>query len=702
MVDLLRDQKRQYSADLRTSIKLSNQAQGWSDVSKVAGTLSSISSSIERADLARQKQADKQAQSDLSAHEKEAQSIVADLRNKYGENITSEKGQQAVRDALGKHFRNYRPEYDSGRTGASYDTGADTYINKVIDENYLYATKAKIGRQNAERQAAQTAARQAMRNSANNVAQIGDLYIQQAGELGKYGANKDFGAFTKDTITNLDKILEKAPGTPEQKSGMKLSFLSAGVANNIASGLSSEDMQIREKTDLMLHDQEEFNNNMPAEYLDASVEFAKSKQLNQWEQERAVLKNALLTAVPSNKKNIEKQIAELDGKIATLNDKDEIDGENFGDKVKHDLRVGLLEQATPLANKMLEDRSLEMRIAAQQKQKEDAAFAAMQPFNPSFKLEVIRLAKEEENGAQPQMSFVGDEKPKGFWKSFADNVMGYSDNMSHVSQLAYTDVNVQGDANAMVKQLTYKQLESPSGDPTQFEYDCFKTLFDISNLEMAESDRVDKQNQIAKLMVSNDEEVKELRAILESGDVAVFPLATMSLSATTTNRETGEMIPATRILASDKMVLDAFDNHMYHAQQEYQTAALNMWANGATYDQIMNLKNQVFKKHVDNFYREFHMVNLAELDEKKKNHEPAFASYNGITYEYGGRDPNMRPIWIDHAVMNTNRDMSKWLERKPLTSFSQNNGVGVLTRNTPKSLRAVDGIWNKSERADNE
>lgn len=674
-MELLREKKRQYLADKTEAIKIGQQAQFWGDVAKVAGAGASITSSLATIENNRQKAADSQAQSDLTAHEKEAQSIIADLRNRYGESITSDKGQQAVRDALGKHFRDYRPQYDNDRTGSAYDTGADKYINQVIDSNYLFATKSKIDRQNRERKESEQRRASAIKNTANTVRQLGDLYINQSGELGKSGADSDFKQFTTDIIQQLDKVLAKVPGTPAQKAESKLSILAGAELNKFVGGLSSSDPVVAQKTDLALHDQQEFEKSVSPEFIDASIAYRKADQLDQWDRERSQLKNQAMTLGGANKAQIDKKIKEIDNKITNLEEKNEIDGENFDDKVKQDLRSELANAVEPFAKKILGEQSLAIRMEENQRKKESAAFAIMNPLNPTFKLNLIKMAKEEEKYTDdPQMSYADGKKPKGFWKEFADNVMGYADNMSHVSQLAYTDVNVQGDANAMIKQLTYEQIESPTGDPVDFEAKVFKVAHDISNLEMSETDRADKQNQLARLLLANDEDVKNLKAIMESGDVGVLPtFVNMGLSKITSDPETGQMHPATRVLASDEMVLDAFDANMYHAEQEYLNIGLNMWANGATFDQVMTERNKIFKKHIDNFYREYHLVNLAELDSKLANHEKAFASYNGITYEYGGRDPNQRPIWIDHAVMNTNRDIGNWLSKKPLVNFKRGN-----------------------------
>lgn len=305
-MELLREKKRQYLADKTEAIKIGQQAQFWGDVAKVAGAGASITSSLATIENNRQKVADSQAQSDLTAHEKEAQSIIADLRNRYGESITSDKGQQAVRDALGKHFRDYRPQYDNDRTGSAYDTGADKYINQVIDSNYLYATKEKIGRQNRERAEAERAAKQKAASSANAVSQIGDLYIKQAGELGGSGANSDFHKLTTEINPTLDKVLQKVEATPEQKAAMKLSIQDAAVQNNIINALSSSDNAIAEEMDLALNNQEKFDKMFPQEYITGHIEMARNQQLRQWETERSRLENTAATAQGANKKNLEK------------------------------------------------------------------------------------------------------------------------------------------------------------------------------------------------------------------------------------------------------------------------------------------------------------------------------------------------------------------------------------------------------------
>ena len=698
MVDLLRDQKRQYSADLRGAIKLSNQAQGWSDVSRVASTLSSISSSIERADLARQKQADQQAQSDLSAHEKEAQSIVADLRNKYGEKITSEKGQQAVRDALGKHFRNYRPEYDNGRTGASYDTGADTYINKVIDENYLYATKAKISRQNAERQAAQTAARQAMRNSANNVAKIGDLYIQQAGELGKYGANKDFRALTTDLDSDVSKALEKVPATPAQRDAMKMSIYDAAVQNHIINALSSEDDAVAEEMDLALHDQEKFDKTFPAEYVAGHIQIAKDQQIRQWENERDRLANAAQTADGGARKDIEKQIKAIDKKITALNDENKIDGQNFDDKVKSDMREGLSEVTKPMVKQRLGERALATRLETYEKQKQVMADGVLNPYDPSLLKMLREKGKNLTVEDLKQYKNLSHYKPEE-WREMADAYESYRDKMSDISPLTESFYTTKMDVNAGLFELMSSRPTNDVGDPTEFQFKALKFLDKMASADLTQEERLAYRDYVGQILLSDNDTVQQQREILASGDVGIYAKGggagiinypANDLAPDDTRQGGG--ISGTRRLRDERggwgglnvkssengraqYANSDFEKSLLRANAEYMTNAVRMLKDGASRDDVLLMQKQTYEKAINDYYKDFHVVDLAALDSKLEQHQPAYQNIDGVVYEYKGRDSIGRPLWYDHGVLNTNRDFHQLFMPKTMAG-APTTGVG--------------------------
>lgn len=669
MVDIIRGKQRNYIPDQSESIGKSQMAQTFKDFSETVSSVDGIVKKLEANKEKRAKEESDKAASDLKAHEKEMQAALKEIRYRRGEGITSEDGEKEVRETIGALAKKYRPQYDNERIGIAYDKAADNYISSLVDSNYLYATETKINRLQAEKREQDRLAKEQAKAKAQTASKISDMYSNYAGELGKTGDINALNSVLTDLDSDMGKSMKKMPTFAQDRA--KDVAREAAVRNYALNALKSGDEQIAKEWDLALTDNEQFAKTVPQAYIQPHLVKAKEDATQNLQRERAMLVSQAATTEEKSKENkeLKKQIKDVDKKIEDLTENNviEVDGEkkDFDEVVTDQLRESLKQTLKPIAVQQLGEESLVARQERIQEQKENAALAAADPLNPAFKLDLIRLAKQEELDG-PQMSYIGDEKPKGFWKQFADNVMGYADNMSHVSQLAYTDVNVQGDANAMVKQLTYEQLESPTGDPTDFEYKCFKTLYDISKLEMSEEDRRNAQNAIAKLMLSQDSDVRELRALLESGEVGIIP----------TKEKTGwEIVAKLRgyepgtvqgFLAAEPYVLDAFDKRMYHAQQKYQTLAVNMWANGATYDQVMNERNKIFKDEVDGFYREYHLTNLAELDEKLRNHEPAFAKFNGITYEYKGRGPDQRPIWYDHAVLNTNRDFSRFFERKPM------------------------------------
>ena len=709
-MELLREKKRKYLADTAASDKLQQQANFWGDVAKVAGAGASITSSLATIENNRQKAADSQAQSDLTAHEKEAQSIIADLRNRYGENITSDKGQQAVRDALGKHFRDYRPQYDNDRTGSAYDTGADKYINQVIDSNYLFATKSKIDRQNRERAEAERAAKQKAASSANTMQGIGDLYIKQAGELGNAGANSDFHKLTTEISPTLDKVLEKVEATPEQKDSMKLAILDAAVQNHIINATSSEDDAIAEEMDLALNNQEKFDKTFPAEYIAGHINMAKNQQLRQWENEKSRLENTAATAQGAAKKSLDKQIKSIDDKMVALADKNEIDGENFDDKVKTDMRKALSSVTAPMVRQRLGERALAARMEAFENQKQRAAKGVVDPYDPGFQMDLDALAakestanmtpaKQNEDGtfSAVEMSYVGGEKPKGFWQSFADDYRGYRDNMSKVSPLTESSYATKMEVNAGLRELMYFPTTTKEGDPVDFEKKAMEFLYKMSNSELPENERRDYADYVGQLLLADNEQVKEWRDLLESGDVGVYakggakgvidyaandlPLDDERQGAGISGirrlydeRASKGLIPESTVSGRAYYNNKGFEQSMVRAQAEYQTTAVNMMLQGASRDEVLTAKKQIFDKAIGDYYRDFHVVDLAALDKKLEQHQPAFQEIDGVVYEYKGRDSIGRPLWYDHGVLNTNRDFHHLFDVKRMNG---NPTVGV-------------------------
>lgn len=693
-MELLRKQKHQYIADKSEAIKIGQQAKFWSDVSQVASAGSTIASSMNTIN----KNLDKAAEDEAKKYgsEKQAQSIVEDMRNRYGENITAEKNQEAMRQALSQHFDRYRPVGADDRVSKAYDRMADDYIRKSLDENYLYATRSKISRQNAERKAAESAAKKSAASGAKTASELGDMYVKQAGELGKYGANKDFGALTTEISPNLDAAIKKIPATPAQQKAMKTAIYDAAVQNHIINALSSDDDAIAEEMDLALNNQEKFDKVFPKEYIDGHKEIAKDQQLRQWEAEKAKLENTLQTAQGGAAKSLKKDIAALDKKIEDLETNNKFDGKDFDEKVKGDMRKALSEITKPMVQQRLGERALAARMEAFENQKQRAARGVIDPYDPGFQMDLDALARKEstanmtpakqnEDGtfSAVEMSYVGGEKPKGFWQSFADDYRGYRDQMSKVSPLTESSYETKAEVNAGLRELMYFPTTTDQGDPVDFEKKAMEFLYKMSNSPLTEDERRDYADYVGQLLLADNDQVKEWRDILESGNVGVYAKSGLRGVADRPANDLplddprqGGGISGTRRLVDERgSVTDTaggrayyenrgFEKAMLRAQTTFQTQAVNMMLQGASRDDVMNAKKQIFDSAISDYYRDYHVVDLAALDKKLELKQPAFQEIDGVVYEYKGRDSIGRPLWYDHGVLNTNRDFHQLFEAK--------------------------------------
>ena len=684
-MELLRKQKHQYIADKSEAIKIGQQAKFWSDVSQVASAGASIASSMNTIN----KNLDKAAEDEAKKYgsEKQAQSIVEDMRNRYGENITAEKNQEAMRQALSQHFDRYRPVGADDRVSKAYDRMADDYIRKSLDENYLYATRSKISRQNAERKAAETASRKAMENASNNVSKIGDLYIQQAGELGKYGANKDFRDLTTSLDSSLKSTLDKVPATPAQKEAMKLSIQDAAVQNHIINDLSSDDDAVAEEMDLALNSQEKFDKTFPAEYISSHINVAKDQQLRQWEMEKNSLENAAQTADGSEKKELQKKIKELDKKITDLDNENKIGNENFGDKVKGEMRVALSEITKPMIKQRLGERALATRREVFEKQKEIMSDGVLNPYDPKL-LNLLREKGEKLTVEDlKQFKNLSHFKPEE-WKEMADAYKSYRDKMSDVSQLEESFYTTKMDVNAGLYELMSSRPTDEMGDPTEFQMKALKFLDKMASADLTQDERLAYRDYVGQILLADNDTIKAQRELLGSGNVGIYavggdygiinyPANDLPLN----DPRQGGGISGTRRLRDERggygglnvkktengraeYANSAFEKSLRAANAEYMTTAVKMLKDGATREDVLLMQKKLYEKAISDYYQDFHVVDLAALDKKIEQKQPAFQEIDGVVYEYKGRDSIGRPLWYDHGVLNTNRDFHQLFEPK--------------------------------------
>lgn len=711
MVDILREKKRQYIADKTEAIKIGQQAQFWGDVSKVVGAVSSITGSMATIENNRERAAQKQAQSDLSAHENEAKAIIEDLRNKYGESITSDKGQQAVRDALGKHFRNYRPQYDNDRTGSAYDMGADKYVIDVIDQNYLYATRTKINRQNAERAAAEKRQQMSMKNqSAYN--DLGQELIAQAGNLGSYGAHKDVDTLGSDVDGNIDEILKKIPGTSAQKMEAKAGLYNAAMQSQAVGALTSSDPAVAEQMNLALNNQEVFDKTFSDTLIQPQIENVKNNVVKKLTDEKNSLETELMVSAGKNKKEIENKIKKLDKQISNLVEKDEFEGKNFSSAIRENLRVGIKESTKNRAQHALGERELENRLEVFEQQKQFVADGVLDPYNPTMEkvldfmsgklknvpfFERIRWVAQKIKDAEPTEKHLATYKPEQ-WQEMADSYRSYKDHMSKVSQFTESFYTTKADVNAGLFELMSAYPTDDKGDPTEFEMKAIKFLDKMASADLTEQERISYRDYVGGLLLSDNATVQKQKELLTSGNVGVFaiggafgiinyPAADLPLD----DERQGGGISGARRLYDERAKRGIqpestengrayyanrdFDKYLNRAQAEYVTEAITMLRNGATEEDVLLMKDKKIRKAVDDYYQNYHVVNMSALRSKLEKHQPAFQNIDGVVYEYKGDDSNGIPIWYDHGVLNTNRDFHQLFEPKRMAG-SVTSGFG--------------------------
>lgn len=713
----LRDKTRQYVADKKAAIELQNTAAAIGDAQDVLGATSSmIQSGLNIADTVSRPYRE-QAKADLGRASTEASAKVLEYQNKYGEDIILPENEEKLKQELAVHFTSKRGDYKYDSATSIYDKGMDDFINDTISANQVFATKTKIARQNAERKAATQAQKDAAKRYAESAQGIGAEYIKQSGQLGGAGFGEDFKKLTSEISPTLEKALAKG-GTPEQREQMKLAIYEGAVQNHIINALSSENPAVRQNMDYALNNQEAFDRVMPEEYVQGHVDLARTSQLRQWENEKTRLLNeaADISEDSGRAKNIRKQIEKIDEKISELAEDNEIDGKDFDEIAKEDLRKALLQTVEPLARKNLGERNLKDRLAAFNAQKQRTANAIMNPYDPAFQMDLDFLASKEKQSAQmtkvkknkdgsysavEEMSYVGGEKPKGFWEQFASDYRGYRDQMSKVSNITRSSYDTKAQVNAGLRELMYMPTETDTGDPVDFEKAAMSFLYKMSAAPLTESERRHYADFVGQMLLSDNEQVQMARELLESGDVGIYrknstrgvrafeaadlplddPRQGGGISGTVRLSDERGMVPdvagkngGTAYYERDKG--STFEKAMARAQADYQTQAVNMMVSGATREEVMLRKQEIFSKAIDDYYRSRHVVDLRALDDKLEKHLPAFQEIDGVVYEYKGRDSIGRPLWFDHGVLNTNRDLHRLFDKQKMVGGNATNVAG--------------------------
>ena len=319
---------------------------------------------------------------------------------------------------------------------------------------------------------------------------------------------------------------------------------------------------------------------------------------------------------------------------------------------------------------------------------EEAANAAVgQQMTPVQKNEDGSYSAVEE----PQMSYIGGKKPKGFWTEYAADLRGYRDAMSEVSMRTRSTYETKSEVIEAVRDLMRKPITNEDGDPVDFEKEGAKVLHAMARLPLTEDERVKMSNLIGQLLLSNNEQVQQLRALFDSGDVGFYVKSRHGGAKGDGSLEDGGI---GRAIDYKDEALESFDKKMWQAQIEYQSRVVEMVVDGASYEEIMAEKKKIFTAAVDDFYRGYMAVDLRPLREKVENKQPAFQRINNIVYEYKGDDPFGAPIWLDHGRLDTNRsfhnffEKSKFVDMNPRTASKIVKQQGVKAEDVAKEMGA--------------
>ena len=336
--------------------------------------------------------------------------------------------------------------------------------------------------------------------------------------------------------------------------------------------------------------------------------------------------------------------------------------------------------------------------------KEDVSYSAIEEPQMSYidgkkpeNAQMTKVQKKEDVSysaiEEPQMSYIGGKKPKGFWTEYAADLRGYRDAMSEVSMRTRSTYETKSEVIEAVRDLMRKPITNEDGDPVDFEKEGAKVLHAMARLPLTEDERVKMSNMIGQLLLSNNEQVQQLRVLFDSGDVGFYVKSRHGGAKGSGSLEDGGI---GRAIDYKDEALESFDKKMWQAQIEYQSRVVEMVVDGASYEEIMAEKKKIFTAAVDDFYRGYMAVDLRPLREKVENKQPAFQRINNVVYEYKGDDPFGAPIWLDHGRLDTNRsfhnffEKSKFVDMNPRTASKIVKQQGVKAEDVAKEMGAAN------------
>lgn len=597
--------------------------------------------------------------SNLSSLQQELTRFVVSAKEK-GTDISSREFERAFRakgSELMKRFAPGKDTWASART--EFSQGAQDIINKGVLANI------KAGREQRTKEKMQDAD------------SIHASYLQKMQQLGEVGE-----AFTDDYSKEVISALEKKFDrnlTPLEKEEMKRTILLEGKAANL-SGLARTNP---EYVSNILASSDTFKNFLGADLTDVLLKKYARGELKKLSQQRAELEVQAKMTSPDNKKaqkEIQAKIDDIDEQISTVS------SEENQQKVLEDVRQGFVSSIEKDLNKDYSSRILNSLRAVQQAQIEQASLN-MEVYNPQAIFEqsnFAQQAKRLEKGAalkwrNGNMSMFGgdvekisfgpdgfpvfddtmsEEDKKKYWEDVNKDYQGYWDNISITSQVAESDFKTKADVLNEFNELTRLPLRDEKGNSDKWIGASVRFLHNMSKAPLTEEERGNMKNIVSSMALTNDDYIQSLRSALAGPNTAIY-VKNENRSTILGRTEMGDErnIPAVNILGTPSR--SSFDSKMEQTQAQFQMVAVGMANEGATIQDIVLARQEMFKKSVNEWYADRYVVDLAALDAKLERKEPATAEIDGVVYEYKGRDSFNRPVWRDSRVMNTNLDASR-------------------------------------------
>lgn len=671
MVELLRDPLRNYEPDQTAAIKNQNIAKTLGDITDLTGATATIASDVNRI-------RDNLAQADVEQAQRNLEVPMAELAAWNAENLRngeiadSPAYQQKYRQKAEEIFSKYNKDLKWQKAKDTYTSGKKDYIEKGIAANIRFAAQKR----DYETATGQTKQLQTADTTA-------DDYYQKMRALGNMGNMSDGQGLTTETLAALGKALGDA-GTPQERQRALTEVATRGGMEWIV-GLSQYNPEL---ADAIINNDDSFVQYMPAEFRDNIIEMRRQEQIDDWGRQRALLVSELQTTNEKSPRarELNKEIKKLDEKINDFSEDEE-----FDKKTISEARETFKSAVEPAMRRVTGARSFAARQAAYEQQKNvfSNGVITFSPVMENFLNQQVEREKAERNQSKinPETGMAYEMSPdmsdkKGKWEEIRDNYVGYRNEMTNYSQLVESTPESKAAVNYQLEKLLTLKPTDEKGDPTDFEAESIKFLYNMSRAPITESERRDYANIVGQAMIARNNEIQDLREILQSGDVGIYPKGglkgVVEYDANDLPVDRPDLANSVRLederatfwnplgaTRKDEFGraqyenVGSFDKMLRRAQSEYQTNAVNMAVNGASKQEILNTKKQIFDKAINDWYATRYVVDLNELDRKLANKEPAYQNIDGIIYEYRGRDSIGRPLWKDNSVLNTNRDFSR-------------------------------------------